>query len=308
MNNKKVKIIKAVNIVLGAFACVFLALTLSQAVSSKYGDNLGIDLSSTSAASNVQTRNKLNSYDVILSSALYAPESRLTSLRKGQARAKSVSAARDTSITLVGIVFGSERNSYAIFEDKKRRKQDLFKKGAEVFNVGVVDEINKDSVVVLSNGTPYTYVLPSKNSASPTPVVSSVTRRMKRSPIASNSQKGSALDPTFSKRISETDWVIDQRSLDKALADMGTILTDARLLPYSEDGVIKGFTVSEVKPLGLFGLIGLKNGDILLRINNYPVDSMEKGMQLFNGLKGENNIAVDLLRRNKNVTLNYEIR
>ena len=85
-------------------------------------------------------------------------------------------------------------------------------------------------------------------------------------------------------------------------------MTDARLLPSMKDGKVEGFRVSEVKPQGIFGTIGIKNGDVLLRMNDFPIDSPEKAMQSFASLKGQSRIRLDLIRDGQPTTFNYDIR
>ena len=101
---------------------------------------------------------------------------------------------------------------------------------------------------------------------------------------------------------------MDRRALDEALSDMGKLLTQARILPYRVNGATKGFRLSSVHRSGVFALIGLRSGDILLKVNDYPIDSPEKGIQLLSGLKGESSIELDILRGGKPTKLNYEIR
>lgn len=102
--------------------------------------------------------------------------------------------------------------------------------------------------------------------------------------------------------------IIDQRALNAALDNIGQAMTDARLLPSVKDGKVEGFRVSEVKPQGVFAAVGLKNGDVLLKINEFPIDSPEKAIQSFMTLKGQNRIKLDLLRDGAPTSLTYDIR
>ena len=77
--------------------------------------------------------------------------------------------------------------------------------------------------------------------------------------------------------------------------DISKGLTDAWLLRYTARGRVVGFRASEVKHDGVFSLIGLQNGNILLTINDYDINSPEKGVPLLSGLRGESNVSVMLL-------------
>jgi general secretion pathway protein C len=103
-------------------------------------------------------------------------------------------------------------------------------------------------------------------------------------------------------------FVIDQRALNAALDNPTQAMTDARLLPSQKDGKVEGFRASEVKPTGLFAMIGIKNGDVLLRLNDFPMDAPDKALQSFIALKGQSKLKLDLIRDGKPTTFNYDIR
>ena len=103
-------------------------------------------------------------------------------------------------------------------------------------------------------------------------------------------------------------FVIDQKALNATLDNIGQAMTDARLLPSMKDGKVEGFRVSEVKPAGVFGMVGIKNGDVLLRINDFAIDSPEKAIQSLAALKGQTRLKLDLVRDGQPATFNYDIR
>ena len=63
-----------------------------------------------------------------------------------------------------------------------------------------------------------------------------------------------------------------------------------------------------MKPQGVFAAVGLKNADILVKINEFPIDSPEKAIQSFVTLKGQNRIKLDLIRDGAATSLTYDIR
>jgi len=103
-------------------------------------------------------------------------------------------------------------------------------------------------------------------------------------------------------------FVIDQKALNATLDNIGQAMTDARLLPSMKDGKVEGFRISEVKPAGVFGMIGIKNGDVLLRLNDFAIDSPEKAIQSMASLKGQTRLKLDLIRDGQPATFSYDIR
>lgn len=110
------------------------------------------------------------------------------------------------------------------------------------------------------------------------------------------------------KKMSEGKWMVDQREVTSSTENLNQLLTQARALPYMEQGKTVGFRISEIVPGSLYEKIGLVNGDVIQRINSQDVDDPGKFFQLYQGLKDERAIAIDLLRAGQKQTLNYEIR
>jgi general secretion pathway protein C len=86
------------------------------------------------------------------------------------------------------------------------------------------------------------------------------------------------------------------------------MLTDARLLPNIVNGRQEGFAMSEVRSGGLYHTLGLRNGDVLLRVNDFDISSTESGLQAFTALKGMDRIKLDMLRNGQRMSLTCIIR
>jgi len=110
------------------------------------------------------------------------------------------------------------------------------------------------------------------------------------------------------KKVSYRKWMVDQKEVQANTENMGQILTQARALPYLEQGKTVGFRISEIVPGSIYEKIGIVNGDVIQRVNSQDVDDPAKFFQVYQGLKNERNITVDLLRGGQRQTLNYEIR
>jgi len=110
------------------------------------------------------------------------------------------------------------------------------------------------------------------------------------------------------KKISDGKWMVDQKEVLANTENMSQILTQARALPYLENGKTTGFRLSEIVPGSIYEKIGLQNGDVIQKVNSQDVDDPGKFFQLYQGLKNEQNITIDVLRGGQRQTLNYEIR
>lgn len=109
------------------------------------------------------------------------------------------------------------------------------------------------------------------------------------------------------QQVSDNKFVIARSEIEGAIENLDQLYNQIRAVPHFKGGKPSGFKLYSVNQKSIFGKLGLKKGDILERINGLELD-MKRGLQIFNQLKSESNINIDLTRRGKEMTLEYEIR
>jgi general secretion pathway protein C len=110
------------------------------------------------------------------------------------------------------------------------------------------------------------------------------------------------------RKVGEGRFMVDQREIASSAENLSQVLTQARALPYMEAGKTVGFRISEIVPGSIYEKIGLVNGDVVQRVNSQDVDDPGKFFQLYQGLKDEKRISIDLLRNGQRQSLNYDVR
>jgi general secretion pathway protein C len=193
----------------------------------------------------------------------------------------------------LGTAVGSFRETFALIQKSSTKEERVFRLGDRVYDLGTLVEVRKEIAEIQTGGQRIKIM-------TPTAIGSEVGKQSTEQPAV---QPGALATP-----VGSGSYVIDQRALNASLDNIGQAMTDARLLPSMKEGKVEGFRVSEVKPAGIFGMVGIKNGDVLLRINEFPIDSPDKAIQSFVSLKGQSRIKLDLIRDGQPVTLNYDIR
>lgn len=217
--------------------------------------------------------------------------------------AKSVDAASILNgLKLLGTFVG--RESFVVIEKKGEGAEQAFKVGDKVFDAGTLKEVLDRRAIILAGGREIELKMPQDiegASAFPASPQAKVTAPEPHKGVTY--QRGGGVNKT-----GEREWVLDQKAVQSALEDIGQVLSDARLTPVVTNGNVEGFLVAEVKPRGIFDAIGLKNGDILKRVNGYEITSPEKAVQVLTGLKGESKIDLDVARNGQKMSFHYEIR
>lgn len=294
------KWIASLNIGFVILIITFLALIFSSFASFKLAK---VSPKST-PRNNVATSSKaviedLTSFSIILERGLFgrATQGKINPLVTTGANVKGGQLSlAPGDFLLLGTVVGSHRETFALIQKATTKEERVFRLGDKVFDAGSLISVKRDAAELLLDGKRVTVYTPmAVVSGTPVPTQQGL-------PAADS--KGSGL----ATATGSGNYVIDQRALDAALDNIGKAMTDARLLPSLKDGKVEGFRASEVKPQGVFGMIGMKNGDILLRINDFPIDSPEKAIQSFATLKGQSRIKLDMIRDGQPTTFNYEIR
>lgn len=191
---------------------------------------------------------------------------------------------------------------YAVFE-KTSGEQDVFRAGQTVFGAGTLMAVEDGKASLSVGGSEVTFTVFKEE------VPSSISGMGQAAPSPEEAGAFSTGSGSrYTEKVSENAWVIDQKAVTDSLNDMGRVLTDARLTPKVSASGVEGFTVTEIKPRGIFDAIGIKNGDVLTKINGYEIDSPEKAVQVLSALRGQTNIDLDILRDGRPKSLHYTIR
>lgn len=109
------------------------------------------------------------------------------------------------------------------------------------------------------------------------------------------------------KKEGEGQFVIDQNEVQNALSNMERLYTEIRAVPNFAGGKVSGMKILSVKQGSLFDKLGLQRGDILEKINGMELD-VKKGFEIFNQLKTERHLVVDLQRQGAKKSFEYDIR
>ena len=287
-----------INIAVAVIIIALLALITSDIASYRLGSLFPNTAAKPSAQQQTAPGNEELAYFApILEKGLFgkATQGKLTPIVALASQAKAPAAFSPTDFTLLGTVTGSFRETFALILKNSSKEERVFRLGDTVFAIGTLASVKKEFVEIESAGSRVKIFSPtSAGVGTPAPTGAPQPKAGQGGMLASAAGGGN--------------FVIDQRALNASLDNIGQTMTDARLLPSVKDGKVEGFRASEVKPQGIFGTIGIKNGDVLLRINDFPIDSPEKAIQSFASLKGQNRIRLDLVRDGQPTTFNYDIR
>jgi len=291
------RIVTITNILLGCAIIAILASITAHGLSRRLDHSLPFTTgkSSPTPAAPTPRNDDLTTYAPILANGLFgkATQGPLTLIVNSPATAQNAPITAPAELMLLGTAVGSFRETFALVRNTTKQEERVFRLGDMVFDAGRLVQVTREQAFIVINGKKVELLTPmSPPSAAPAaPAKQSL------------GQQGQAVANTGGGN-----FVIDQRALNAALDNISQAMTDARLLPSQKDGKVEGFRASEVKPNGVFAMIGIKNGDVLLRLNDFPIDSPDKALQSFIALKGQSRLKLDMIRDGRPATFNYDIR
>ncbi len=110
-------------------------------------------------------------------------------------------------------------------------------------------------------------------------------------------------------KVSKGEYVVSKQYIQSQLNNMNRLLTQVRAVPnVDKSGAANGFKLFSVRKGSIFNKIGLKNRDVVQRINGVNLDSAEKGLELFQALRNETSFEVDILRNSRKTTLRFNVQ
>ena len=103
--------------------------------------------------------------------------------------------------------------------------------------------------------------------------------------------------------------VLDSEWVEKQLGPgFSQVLKSARLVPNLDGESINGFKIFAIKKGTLFNKIGLRNGDIIQKVNDTSLEQAEQGFALYQTFQEDQEIVFNIMRKNKPQTISVVIK
>jgi general secretion pathway protein C len=195
--------------------------------------------------------------------------------------------ATKLQLKLWGTVTGNTQQSYAVIEDTQKREQNLYRVGDSVQNA-TIKAILRAKVVLSVNGQDEVLAMEELQTGHGRGVIAS---RGSSRAIANRR-------PVRAQRVS-----LRRNMIDSAMRDVGKLATEIRIQPNQD-----GLALSNIKPNSIFRRMGLRNGDVLKSVDGQQIRTVDDALRLYESLKSSDSVTVELQRRGRNRSINYNIR
>ncbi len=91
-------------------------------------------------------------------------------------------------------------------------------------------------------------------------------------------------------------------------SEMSRLMTETTLVPVTARGQVAGFTISRVPQGTILETLGIKAGDVLVSVNDTPIDSFTTLVGLWPRLQGSGSVRAQLIRDGRPVDISVSIR
>ncbi len=101
---------------------------------------------------------------------------------------------------------------------------------------------------------------------------------------------------------------VAKKDITQLIHNPNSLLQTARFAPYSQNGEIQGFAVNRIQPGSILDRLGLKNKDVVTRIDGRSIHGPVDLLQAHSSLKQSSLVTLDILRRGTHKSFVVEIR
>ena len=195
-----------------------------------------------------------------------------------------------SKLKLLGVVIGDHEGVSAIVEELSSKRQLFFQLHDQIPDVGEISEIRRDGIVVRQGNQQELLEL----------AVSQVEK-----PPSAPVTAASVVVPVPGSPVRT---VLDRRDVEQAMGDLPKLLSQARAVPYVINGAMNGFRLDFIAPSSFYEKIGLKYGDVLQQVNGVDIRDPGTMLTLFQQLRNEKTVKLDVLRNNQRTAMTFDIR
>jgi len=189
----------------------------------------------------------------------------------------------DLKLKLLGTVSGDNKKAYAVIEDTAEKRQNLYRIGDSIQNA-TLKMILREKVVLRVNGKDEILGIEEAHGGQTTRI----------------SSKRTHMAP--SQNIT-----LKRSQIESSIKDVNTLMKQIRIRPHFRNGKPDGLRLTGIRPNSIFYNMGLKSGDIVTAVNSNKIESVDDALKLYQSLQSSSNVRLQIKRRGRQKTINYNV-
>ncbi|MFW2390277.1 MAG: type II secretion system protein GspC [Polyangiales bacterium] len=214
------------------------------------------------------------------------------------------------SLRLVGSVMNPDAPdwSFAAISGTSDRKTLLYRKGSEVDGSRLLAVHSSHVLMSASTGACQLVMFDEEETAAAPrapigkPAAAPKTAKDPRSAGLSDEELTDGIE-----KVSDTKFNIQRGLVDKVLANQGSLMKSARVIPHEENGRVVGVKLYGIRRNSLLGRLGVRNGDMLRTINGFDMTSPDTALEAYSRLRSADKLTLAIKRQSKEMTIDYNV-
>lgn len=110
------------------------------------------------------------------------------------------------------------------------------------------------------------------------------------------------------EQVAANQFVISHTEVDKALADLNNILTQARAVPNFENGQPAGYKLFQIVPGSIYQKLGIQDGDVIVGFDGQNANDPAAAFEKLSNLKNASHMDLSIKRGGKLQSFSYDFR
>ena len=221
-------------------------------------------------------------------------------------------AALDSIISLKGIIFNPEGDSFAIVWINEKKIEALLSEG-DIIENAFLKKINNFDVVFLYGGADVRMVLPKPQAGSSGIVIKDT--QVKVVPPA-QTEKSTVVPQEVASAVSGSSIPSPQAPRSVNLNEIAekfrsdpSLIASVSVTPFIQNGMVEGFVVNRVPETGISAQLGIQPGDVIKRVNGTLIDSLSRAYAVYNNVINSSSklVTVEIIRGGQSLILTYRL-
>jgi general secretion pathway protein C len=193
-------------------------------------------------------------------------------------------------LKLWGTVAGDSVKAYAVIEDLKSRKQNLYRPG-DTIEDATIKMIIREKVVLTVDGKDEILQMQK--------VQKGGTTRRASGPVGRQPPRPPGRTQTIT---------LSRSLIEESIKDLDKLSKEIKMQPHMENGEFDGLILTGIRPRSLFRRLGLRNGDIITSANGDRIDSAASAMNLLETFMASSNTSLEIKRRGRLRSIKYNFK
>jgi general secretion pathway protein C len=285
MQNLKYHSLNIISIMIFSF---MLASTINQVIKYNISPAYTMSLTGSRKISSVNVRKNFDDYKIITESGFF----KVASASDLAGDTTGVAGTGISELTLLGTISGPTSIARAMILKTGEKSPGVF--ALYKVNNEVTNDVYGNKLVWISDSKVYLEAGGQK-------VALELYAKKIVSPVNPNATGQDQSGQQFTQTLSRAEV------RQKVFNNMDNALQGLQAGPERVNGQIVGYRLITVRPQNILFRLGARSGDIVKRVNGQVLDSTQKLMSMWETIKNDPKITVDIERQGKNIKYDFNI-